>query len=276
MKIYLDAAIITNTIVTLICLELTARIINKRISNKRVFAASLVGGLTSLLIAVSADKFYIAVIITIIKFLSFPIIVIIALKYNGLMRMIKNTVVFFAANLVYIGIVLLLWEFSDTKIIYIRNYTVYFNISILKLTIAVIITYALLTMIEVIKRISENAGKKYVAIYTHGNYQLTIPAVSDTGNKLCDSFSHEPIVVFYCDDLFFHYDLDSPESLVSGKFRLLPFETINGSGLIPITSNGKVEIADDKNKYSDLRCCIGIKRSDGSKARAIFNPEIIR
>lgn len=274
MKIYLDVALITNTAVTLLCLEMTAKIIHRTIANKRAFIASSVGGLTSLMIVLTADSYPVAVLITVLKLLSFPLIAAIAFKFKSITNLVRNTAVFFAANLLYVGIVLLLWELSDTKIIFIRNYTIYFNVSIFKLTVSVIITYILLTAVEMVRKIS-NTADKYSATYTCGNYHLSIPAIADTGNRLCDRFSSTPVVIFYCDDLYFHFDLDSPEVLSSGKFRLLPFDTISGSGLIPVTYGGKVEIYDESSRFTDLRCCVGITRSNGKGARAIFNPEII-
>ena len=273
MKIYIDIAIITNTVITLICIEAAAKLINTKISNKRAFIAALFGGMTSLLIAVPANQYSVAVLITIIKLLSFPIISLIAFKYKGIAKLIRNTLILFAENLAYTGIVLVLWEFSDTKLIYIRNYTIYFNISILQITIAVAATYAVLTVIEIIKKASDSSDN-FNALYTCGNYRLCVPAVADTGNKLCDCFTRTPVVIIYCDDLYYYYGLDSPCAFSSGKFRLLPFETINGGGLIPVTYSGELTIYDDNKSYKDLKCCIGIKRSCGTKSRAIFNPRI--
>ncbi len=275
MKIYLDVALITNTVVTMICLEATAAICHKKLGSKRAFIAGSIGGITSLLIVFNTNSYSAALIVTIIKALSFPLIILIAFGYKRLSEVIKTTLIFLATKILYVGIVLILWELSDTKIIYIRNYTIYFNISLLKLTISVILTYAALTVIEIIKKASASASS-FIATYSCGNYQLAVPAVADTGNKLCDCFSNEPVIIFYCDELFYHFGLDSSESLGPGKFRLIPYETINGSGLLPVTFNGKVEITADDKRHTDIRCCIGIKKSNGSKSRAIFNPEIIR
>jgi stage II sporulation protein GA (sporulation sigma-E factor processing peptidase) len=275
MKIYLDVAIITNAVVTLICLEATAALCHKKLGNKRSFIAAGFGGLTSLLIVFNAISYTAALTITIIKLISFPLIVLTAFGYKRLTELIKATLIFTAAKILYAGIVLILWEMSDTRIIYIRNYTIYFNISILKLTVSVILTYSLLTVIEIIKKASVSASD-FAATYSCGNYQLTVPAVADTGNKLRDCFSNEPVVIFFCDELYYHYNLDSPDSLGPGKFRLIPFDTINGNGLLAVTYSGKIEITADDKRYTDIRCCIGIKRSGGSRSRAIFNPEIIR
>lgn len=275
MKIYLDVAMITNTVITLVCIEATAKICHKKLGNKRGFMAAGIGGLTSLLIVFNAATYTSALIITMIKFISFPTIALTAFGYKRLSELIKFTSIFAAAKLLYAGIVLIFWELSDTKIIFMRNYTIYFNISIFKLTISVVLTYAALTVIEIIRKASASASV-FVATYSCGNYQLSVPAVADTGNKLCDCFSNEPVVIFYCDELYYHFGLDSIDSLSPGRFRLIPYETINGGGLLPVTYSGKIEIYSDDKIHTDLRCCVGVKKSNGSRSRAIFNPEIIR
>ena len=274
MKVYLDVAVITNTVVTLLCLEITAKLLRRRISNKRLFIASIVGGLMSLLIIVKTDSYPAAVAVTIIKFLGMPLVAVIAFRFKGFAQLIKCTAVFTISQFVYTVVVLILWDLSDSKLIYVRNYTIYFNISIMQITLAIILTYIILTLVEVIRRTTESTGT-FNATYSCGNYQLTLPAIADTGNKLCDSFSGESVVILYCDDLYYHFRLDMPDSLMTGKFRLLPFETISGSGIIAVTYMGNVVIANERSVYSELRCCIGIAKSEGKKARAIFNPEII-
>lgn len=274
MKVYLDVAVITNTVVTLLCLEITAKLLHRRISNKRLFIASTVGGLMSLLIIVPTISYPAAVAVTAAKILGMPLITVLAFKFKGFALLIKSTIIFTLSQFVYTAVVLILWDLSDSKLIYVRNYTIYFNISIMQITLAIILTYVLLTIVEIIRRTSNSSGS-FNATYTCGNYQLTLPAIADTGNKLCDSFSGESVVILYCDDLYYHFGLDMPDSLASGKFRLLPFETIGGSGIIAVTYMGNVVIANERSVYSDVRCCIGIAKSEGKRARAIFNPEII-
>ena len=274
MKIYLDVLIITNTVVTLICLEATARIGHTLVENRRAFLASSVGGLVSLLIIVPGTNYFLALTVTITKALSFPFITLIAFRFKNKRFFIRNTLLFFVSNLVYIALVLILWEFSDTKIIYIRNYTIYFNISILKITISVIIMYIILTAADLIKRHIDH-NDKYTAEYRCGDYKLSLPAVCDTGNRLYDSFTGVAVVIIYCDDLYEHYSLDSVETIKSGKFRMLPFETINGSGLIAVTYSGNVSISGSEDTYYDLNCCVGITRSNGKRSQAIFNPQIL-
>lgn len=274
MKIYLDILLITNTVVSLICIEATAKICRKKTYKKTLYSAAIIGGFTSLLIVIPGSNFLNALMITTIKLLSYPIIVKIAFKTNRIKELIKLTIIFVTSNLVYTGIVLVLWELSDTKIIYIRNYTIYFNVSLFKITIAVVITYVILTLLDAVKKNTYQANN-YSAKYVCGNYHVTVPAVCDTGNKLTDNFSGTSVVIFYCDELFFHYSLDETDKLISGEFRLLPFQTINGSGIIPVTYKGEVEIINENTIFTDINCCVGITRSRGEKERAIFNPIIL-
>jgi stage II sporulation protein GA (sporulation sigma-E factor processing peptidase) len=274
MKIYIDVLIITNTIVNLVCIEAAARLTHRKLSGKRSFLSALAGSLASLLIIPTAYSYTMALVLTLIKAVSIPLTALAAFGFRSLKDFIGKTAVLALTKAVFTGVTLVLWEISDTKMIFVRNYTFYFNIPLWKLTAAVIAAYAILTAFDAVKN-REAPEKRYKAVYRCGNYTLCVPAVADTGNKLTDSFTNSPVVIFCCDDLYYHYGLDTPENLYAGRFRLAAYETINGRGLIPVTSCGEVEIADDSRKFTGLRCCIGITRSGGSKAKAIFDPKIL-
>ena len=95
--------------------------------------------------------------------------------------------------------------------IFFRNLTVYFDISLFKLALACGIAYGLLCLYENITRRCFNRVAKYEAIYENGGCIVKVPAICDSGNRLCDSFTGTPVVVFCCDRLFYHYDLDRNE-----------------------------------------------------------------
>ncbi len=275
MKIYIDILIITNTIVTLICLEACAKLTHTKIQSKRLFIASSTGGLTSLLMIIPAGRYIFALIITIIKFISYPLITAIAFRNKSIRSLFKKTVVFFVANVIYSVIVLIIWDISDTKIIFLRNYTIYYNISLLKLTIAVILTYLLLTVFEAVKSTAFHK-QELTAVYSCGGYTVKLPAIADTGNRLHDCFTGSPVVIFFCDDMYYYFGLDNEITAGSEKFRLISYDTISSGGLIAVTYAGELKIYSENSCYSDLNCCIGITRSRGKKPRAILDPEILQ
>lgn len=168
-----------------------------------------------------------------------------------------------------------LWQISGSKVIFFRNLTVYFDISLFKLALACGIAYGLLCLYENITRRCFNRVAKYEAIYENGGCIVKVPAICDSGNRLCDSFTGTPVVVFCCDRLFYHYDLDRDEPDPLSGFRLIPCSTVSGEGIIHITAAGSVKIIDDKDRVHNVRCYVGIKPSLNGKSRAIFNPALL-
>lgn len=275
MKIYIDILLVTNTIMTIIMLEATGRICHRVIKPLRLLAACSVGGLSSLIMAIDCGGYFTAVLIVTIKLACAALTVLIAFGCKDLWRLMRYFIIYSAVNAVFTGAAVTLWQFSDSKIIFYRNLTVYFNISLLKLAIACGVSYGLLSLYESVTRRCFNRAAKYEAVYENGGYIVKVPAICDSGNRLCDSFTGTPVVVFCCDKLFYHYDLDRDEPDTLSGFRVIPCTTVNGEGLLHITAAGSVKIIDDKDNVHNIRCYVGIKPSVNGKSRAIFNPALL-
>ena len=101
-----------------------------------------------------------------------------------------------------------------------------------------------------------------------------MPAVSDTGNLLTDNFSGEPVVIFKSRRLYEYFGLDSEQSYAVNGFHLIPFETVSGRGLIPVTLRGEVTIHSSDGTSKAVRCAVGILDSTGGE-RAIFDPKLL-
>ena len=275
LKIYLDVLLAVNCILTMIYLETLAKLVHRKTKPLRLFAASCTGGLFSLIMVMNGNTYFYAVIITLLKILGILLTLLICFRYKSLAQYLRYLAVYCLVRLVYTGVTLVYWQISDSKIIFVRNYTIYFNISLLKMVLAVITAYAVLTIYEKINRKRLDNAISYEAVYTSGNYELRIPAVADSGNRLCDSFTGMPVVIFYCNELYEHYNLSENYENLSG-FRLCPYNTINGNGLLPITSKGKVTIIDEQQNKKEIKCYVGIAKSDNAKSRAIFNPILLQ
>ncbi|SFC94138.1 sigma-E processing peptidase SpoIIGA [Ruminococcus albus] len=275
MKIYADVLIVTSCLVEYVYLHTAAALMHRKLRGSRVFAACLLGGLMSLLICADGDTFIGALVITIAKALGIVLTLIIAMKLRSVVDFVRSLAVFMAVRMVYTGLIIIYWEISDTKRIYVRNFTAYFDISLLKLAAALITAYVLLTVAETVKRRVFAKNVCYEALFRCGDYEVTLPAVADTGNRLCDSFTGLPVVIFCCDDMYRHYALDDPTNGMCAGFRLTPYSTINGSGLLHVTSKGNVTITDDSGESCVVRCCVGIKPADNDRSRAIFDPALL-
>lgn len=275
MKIYADVLIVTNCITELIYLQTTAKLTHHRTGKWRSFTACLFGGMLSLLICADGGSFRAALIITLTKIIGVILTLIIGIKFRNYGDLFRCMIVHFIVRATYTGLIIVYWELSDSRIIYVRNYTTYFDISLLKLALAIITAYLLLTLYEMIIKRCRNSSVKYYAIYRCGDYEVRLPAIADTGNRLCDSFTGLPVVIFCCDDMFAHYSLDDPTKCTKIGFRLTPYTTISGSSLISVTSKGNVTITDDKGNDTEIRCCVGIIPSTDKHNRAVFDPAVL-
>lgn len=275
MKIYIDILLITNGIVTYIMLSALCRMIHRRITPLRMFAASALGGLFSLVIVINSSGMLSAVIIVTLKLAGIAAVLLTAFGFGSLYSRLRYFLIYLAVSTLFTGAAVTVWQLSKSKVLFFRNLTIYFNISLLELVIATAAAYGLLTAYEIITRKSFNRAAKYEAIYENGGYMIKLPAICDSGNRLCDSFTGTPVVVFYCDELYYHYDLDRDEPETLCGFRVIPFSTVSGGGLIHITASGTVKIIDERDRIRQLRCYVGVVPSRGERSRAIFNPVLL-
>lgn len=276
MKIYIDILIISNCIMTLVYLRTLQRITHRSISNAGFTVSSLIGGLFSLVIIMDGSTYISAVIITIIKWIGIILTLLTAVRFNKATEFFRTLFIYIAIRIAYTGMIFIYWQISDSKIIYVKNYTTYFDISLFKLIAAVISAYLLLTLYEYIVRRFHNRSVCYKAVYQNGDYTVCLSAVADTGNRLCDSFTGEPVVLFCCNEMYEYYNLDDISLYQNVGFRFVPYNTLNGSGLAAVTSKGKVTIIDDMGNETDIKCCVGILRSDDTRSRAIFDPTLLK
>lgn len=275
MKIYIDILLITNGIMTMIYLETFGKLLHKKTKSIRFFTACCIGGLSSLLIAAKGVSFFSAIMITLTKFIFTVLTVSAAFNFKNIWELFKNTIIYIFIQSVFIGITLVIWQISDAKIIYMKNYTVYFDISLLHLIIATASAYLIISLYEIISRKVYCKTKKYKATYKLSNIEITLPAIADTGNQLCDSFSGTPIVIFYCNELYYYFNLDDPDYETLSGFRLVPYKTVMGSSLMHVTPKGEVTIIDEENNFKTVNCYVGIVKSENEKSKAIFNPNLL-
>lgn len=275
LRIYLDILVITNAVITMIYIKCISKITHTYVKNLRLFLGSSLGGIASIIVVMNNSGFLRSALITTAKLAIAGTIVLISFKCRSLKNAIKYMFMYFLMDIIFSGICLIIWETTESSIIFVKNYTVYFNISLLHMIAAVILIYAFISVYEWILRCKMNAAESYKAVYTIGDYEVEIPAIADSGNKLCDTFTGTPVVIFCCSELYEHFNLDNEKLYLQSGFRLTPYTTIKEKSVIPITSKGNVKIIDSRNNIKSIKCCVGITRSDDRKAQAIFNPYIL-
>lgn len=121
-----------------------------------------------------------------------------------------------------------------------NNGIIYFDIDILSLTIASIICYMVLNLIN--KHIKTKSPPKsiYPIKITYKSKTVEGKALFDSGNTLCDCFSGRPVII--AEKEFIKNLLRNEKTENAEKFRLIPFSTISGNGTLPSFMSDKAEV----------------------------------
>ncbi len=254
MTVYIDVLILTNVYFTYFFIKSVMLVSHKRFSPLRTLLASLLGGISSLQIFIS-DSLPLS---TLAKLLSLALISLLLSGFNA-RDFLDTALKLILVNLLFIGLCIVLWRLLGRSV-YIIGMTVYFDISLVILVLVTVITYAAFWVYDYISfRLSARRGAK-VRVETE-NSLVTLDGISDTGNSLYDFLSQRSVIVCSSKEL---------EAAFENKlYKLLPFETVNGSGLVRVYVPKKVYI-DSKSVEAN----IALVKLD--KPKAIFNPNILR
>ena len=275
MKIYVDVLIITNICLTLIFIECTAKLTHSRLDKKRVIIAAVIGGVSSVLAVFSGENRVESVLLFIIKAVLLLLTVFAAFGAEGSSEFIKYLFIYILTNMLFTGLCMILWQLGAKRIIMINAFTVYLDISLIKLMLAATITYIVLFIFEYLERKNFSPQGLYHILLKIENLEYYLPAVADTGNTLTDAFTGKSVVIIASDKLYYHFELDREEIALSSGFHCIPFSTINGEGMINVTNNAQIIIIDNKQRKKDIECAVGIISNGKGKERAIFSPCLI-
>lgn len=273
MKIYIDVLVITNFVITLIYIRCIETLCRERIRLRRETAGAAIGGLGSLLAIPQSSGFEGALALTLAKAGVIAAITVAAFGRRELSSLLRRAALYLLCEVVMGGVCFALITVTRRQILMVRNYVVYFDVSLWQLGISCAAMYMIFTVAGAVKIKYGAAAVGCRVGYSLGGYSRDFPAVADTGNRLTDSFTGEPVVIFRSDELYRRYSLDRPELMSDYGFRLLPYETIGGEGVIFVTSRGDVTVTQNGQTRS-AAACAGIIPG-GGKEYAIFNPEIL-
>ncbi len=271
MTIYLDVLLAVNLYINYFLIRGTALLLHREVSPKRALISAAVGTLFSLTIFLPKLPF---VVNAGIKLICGCSVTAAAFGFRRISEFVIDMLCFLVISFLYAGGMLALWQFVAPLGMYYRNGIAYFDIPILVVTIITALGYA---AIRFMRYLSDKRciGEKLYRIHIVRNGQeVSLNAVADTGNALCDPFSGIPIII--CSRTAVESIL--PESVVSylsdkpdyvEGVRLVPCISVGGSALIPIFRADSI-IIDGKS----ISAMIGISKNELG-TECIFNPRLI-
>ncbi len=271
MTVYIDVLLAINLYINYFLIRGTALFLHRNISAKRTLAAASVGALFSLCIFLPELPFILTVLI---KTISGAATAFAAFGYRGLSDFIIDILCFMVISFMYAGLMMALWSYAAPLGMYYRNGAAYFDVPMIAVAIFTAIAYAVVRFIRYLSdKRTISAEIKDITI-SHLSRCVTIKAIPDTGNSLCDLFSGTPVIICRMAAI----DAITPENIrtyLSGStdvieaIRLVPCHTVGGSALIPIFRADDI-LLDGKR----VDALIGVSKNELG-TDCIFNPKLI-
>ena len=274
MTIYIDILVIINIYVTFFLIKATALFMHLHLSNLRYILGSMLGGLSSLVILLPS---LILPLNVLVKCVTGLVIAIVSFGYVDFRSFIRKFFLFMLINLVFAGVMLLLWLFSAPLDMVYNNGVVYFDISFLVITVSTLISYFVIKLVRYIFDLKCAADVKYSVVIVYNRSQVILEGLADSGNSLVDFVTGLPVIICSIAEC----KAAAPEGIenaLSGEctikgIRILPYSTIGKSGIAVAYKPDKIIISDGKTS-KEVNALIGISENNDNK-QAIFNPKII-
>lgn len=266
MEIYLDVLIIVNTYISLILLSLIETVTHFNIKKMNLTIASLISGVSSLLILIDGKGIYMSLFICILKLLTLSAVALIAFHGAATKRKILYLLYFIGLNVLLGGIVKLLSEEFESSVFFIYNSTVYFDISVYMLMVVTAVVYLVISLAERISRYKLSSAKKYKIKVKYNDKEYVLDGLADTGNSAHDLFTGKPVVV--CKGISLY---DGTDKFV----RIIPYTTISGEGLLYAVNPESVTVIDENSVTKEVDVYVAGVEAD-SNPLAVFNPTILR
>lgn len=271
LTVYIDILIILNLYINYFLLRCSALFLRRAVSNRRLFAAALLGSLGSMIILAPALPFYITIPY---KILLGAAIVLVAFGKQKIKDFLICELFFLLVGFLFGGILTAVWTLFSPAGMLLNNGVCFFNIPIAAL---VSFTAGAYFLMKLVKLLSDKHKQRFCTVKIMQNHtEITLRGLCDTGCEIRDVFSGKPVII--CDfvkaaeilpDEILEY-LSGNTSNIE-KIRLIPCRTVSSSAAIPVFKAQSV-IVDGKQ----TEAMIGVSKERlGDNIDCIFNPKII-
>ncbi len=276
--IYIDILLGTNIIINYFILLAVGKATKANGKILRMVLGSCFGAICALIIFLPNLPFLLNLVI---KLVISVIIVFISFGYRSIRKFIKNIALFYFISFCFCGAMLFIWFISPQRIV-VNNSVVYFSISPILMIITTVICYVIIRIINRITEKQHSSLEICKVKIIHNNKYCQFYAKVDTGNTLCEPFSQIPVIVVNEDTIKiiaedeFNKLLNntSLEYTPKNHYRIIPFNSVGGDGLLPAFLPKEVYINDT---YCPNKVYIAVckNRIINGEIKAMINPEII-
>lgn len=261
MKIYADILFIVNLYVDYFILLYVKKFLHLRTKTSRLLLGALTGASFSLCSLIQIPDIINYILALIFGF----VISFITFYCKDYKIILKSYISFLSISFAFSGIILLLSQFTTSAIVI--NGKPYFQISPWLLFLFTVLSYLVSELFSRIQGHSANSFNFCKVVIEENGQEFELFAKIDTGNSLKEPFSGLPVMVAEKSEFINFADKKD-------VFRLVPFTSLGGNGLLPAYKPEKIYI---KKSKKPLDCYLAIydgKLSTGSY-NCLMSPELI-
>lgn len=264
-KIYIDILVAVNLFINYFLLLAVSKFLSIPIKRPRLIAAASLGAAGSLSILLPEIPMPLSFLW---KLLLSALIILAAYRYDGLKNFLRELAAFYVISFSFAGFMIALWYFLAPQGMIIKNSVVYFNISPLFLVGMTVVCYFIIRLIH---RITGRQAPEdlfcTIQIDMDGK-TVSCSAKVDTGNTLTEPFSNHPVAVVFEDCIT---DIIPKQN---GKFRLVPYQSVSGPGLLPAFKPDKLTVCFGNRKTEIHEVYIAVTKSKLGAFSALLNPDL--
>ena len=250
---------------------------------RRMLLGALMAALCSVTIFLPGDN---PVLSTLYQVLTALLVVWVTFGFGSPGRYLRLCASFFGISFVYAGVMLALWLAFQPNGMVIQNGVVYFDISPMALLLSSTVAYLVILLLRRLTERSELHQRTVQLDVALEGRQTSLCALVDTGHSLSDVMSNAPVVVAeyaqidpilpdHCRQLYREGKITEVPKDFEKRFRMIPFSTISGPGMLPAFRADQVVIHEEKEQKSIPACVVAVLDAPlGEEYHALVGPEI--
>lgn len=257
MIIYADILLSVNWWVDFLLLLGVRRFMGLGARPWRLVLGALVGALFSLVLLLPPMAAWLSLLL---KLMAAGSMVFVSFGWHSRRRYIKSLLLLFGLTAGLSGLCSALYYFAAPRELFVVNGVIYYDVSPWLLIGLTVLCYGLLWVIERVMRRRAPADREFTVRLRHGGRSVSAKCLYDSGNHLTEPFSNRPVLVM--ERAALEGLLTLPEDVESlppnGMWRVVPFDTLGGGGLLPAFSPESVVAVTPQGERTLGDCYIAI------------------
>lgn len=248
--VYVDVLVCVNFIVDYVMLLSVKRLLAFAVRRRRLVAGAAVGGLGSLVVLLPPMPFWGALVLSLAEAF---LMVLAVFAPSAAVRLLKATLTLFAVSFLYSGMMTALLSVVSMRNLTVRNGVVYIGLSPLVLIALTGVCYGLFRLYDWL-RAGRSAVPSGCQVHLEiDGHTLHLQGMIDTGHLLHEPFSGDCVIICRPEVCGIHgSEKEEVGYPVSDRkhFRMIPFSTVSGSGLLPAFRPDKLTLQMENRQRS--------------------------